>query len=796
MPSVDSLLVKIDASTELLRRELKKGDASVRDFANKTDRHLDRFEKRFQRIGRSAGRALSGLGVALGAGGIAVGLQNAARRAIDFERSLSRVVGLVGTSREEVAAFRAEVGRLGRSTGRGPQELADAFFFVQSAGIEGAAAIDVLERSAKAASAGLGSTATVADAVTSAINAYGAANLSASEATDILVATVREGKAGAETIATALGRVIPIASEMGVEFEEVGATIAALTRVGASAEEASTALAAALQSMLTPGTKAETTLRRFELSVSDVRRSIKERGLLDTLLELKETFGDNETAMAEVFSNARALRGILGLVGNNAEEVREVFRELGFATGALDKAYAAWAETIDGRLSIAMTNFEEQSIRLGSIVLPALATSLEKVVDLFSGMAEASRDAGAAIVEVGEVSLEGLFQQLKNINRELETLEQNQYGPISSTINRLLGGSGEFETAGGSREELEARRETVIRLIQELQRLQKEEASRARQLEIQSQLTPFTDEDRQRLNDLVNQSITQEPVRVLAEIDFDSKAADRLRERWKDLFERNEATIGLREQLRDIEIETLRAEGKMEEAIRASAARRIEGIREAAKETDVSAAEIEQAIANIGIQTEASVAQFRNLKKEGSEFATAFAAAFESRGMQALLDGDIHDAMRGFLDDIVELIFRLTVLKPLTEQIEGFLEGIGTGSSGGGNSLAQQPSGGGVIGSILGGIFGRRQSGGPVSKNRPYVIGEAGPEVFVPNVAGRIVTASRRQGAAASAPIVIEQSFDVQAGLPPQWEGQLAAVAQLAATTAHDAITRQLSGRR
>ena len=106
-----------------------------------------------------------------------------------------------------------------------------------SAGFEGKEALDVLEASAKAAAAGLGETKQVADAVTSAVNAYGIENLSAARSTDILVATVREGKAEADSIAGALGQVLPAASELGVEFAELGGTIAALTRIGLGADQ-------------------------------------------------------------------------------------------------------------------------------------------------------------------------------------------------------------------------------------------------------------------------------------------------------------------------------------------------------------------------------------------------------------------------------------------------------------------------------------------------------------------------------------------------------------------------------
>jgi len=43
-------------------------------------------------------------------------------------------------------------------------------------------------------------------------------------------------------------------------------------------------------------------------------------------------------------------------------------------------------------------------------------------------------------------------------------------------------------------------------------------------------------------------------------------------------------------------------------------------------------------------------------------------------------------------------------------------------------------------GSFLGGIFGGgKANGGPVMRNRPYLVGEKGPEIFVPNSMGGIV---------------------------------------------------------
>ncbi|QWC56927.1 tail tape measure protein [Erythrobacter sp. 3-20A1M] len=57
---------------------------------------------------------------------------------------------------------------------------------------------------------------------------------------------------------------------------------------------------------------------------------------------------------------------------------------------------------------------------------------------------------------------------------------------------------------------------------------------------------------------------------------------------------------------------------------------------------------------------------------------------------------------------------------------------------------------GGILGSLLGGLLGLpgRATGGPVSPGSGYLVGERGPELFVPTSAGRVLPAAdRREGA-------------------------------------------------
>lgn len=75
----------------------------------------------------------------------------------------------------------------------------------------------------------------------------------------------------------------------------------------------------------------------------------------------------------------------------------------------------------------------------------------------------------------------------------------------------------------------------------------------------------------------------------------------------------------------------------------------------------------------------------------------------------------------------------------VVDQIAGRAVDSLFGAGGGGASAGTLASVGSLVGSLLG--LPGRATGGPVSPGRGYVVGERGPELFVPTSAGRIETA-------------------------------------------------------
>ena len=289
--------------------QLKKGMTDAQ-------RSMDQAGQKMSKVGKSMTMKLTmplvGMGVA------------AAKMASDFEFSMTQIETLVGRSASEVETLKGAVLGLSGETGRAPKELADAMFFITSAGLDAASATAALEMSAKAAAVGLGDTSVVADAVTNAMNGYGMAADGAAFATDVLAKTVEQGKASAADLAPQFGKLIPMAAELGISFDQVGGGLAFLTRSSGDAAMSATQLGGIMKSIIKPSQTARKTLDEIGFSLTDFRAAASE-DLLGALQELRQNLEDNGKEMSDVIEDSQALVGAFAFTGAATDQAREVF---------------------------------------------------------------------------------------------------------------------------------------------------------------------------------------------------------------------------------------------------------------------------------------------------------------------------------------------------------------------------------------------------------------------------------------------------------------------------------------
>ena len=363
------LRVKITGDSSKLNAALASASSKLKGFGSK-----------MQSVGKSMSTSLTLPIVAAGAA--------ATKMAFDFDKSMTSIQALVGVSAEEVTKMGDAAKKMAVDTGKGANEAAEAMFFITSAGLRGAKAMDVLEMSLKAAAVGLGETKTIADLSTSALNAYGEENLSASGATDILTAAVREGKLEASQLAGAMGGVIPIASNMGIGFDQVGAAMAAMSKTGTSASEGATQLNAILASLKKPTDGAVKALETMGMTTESVQSSLKEDGLLSTLEMLQQGLKQTGQDTTAIFPNIRALKGVLDLTGAGLEDNRKVFDALSKSMGATDKAFEATSKSASFKMTKGLNSMKSSLLEVGQVILVAIAPAVEKLGNFFTSLSE------------------------------------------------------------------------------------------------------------------------------------------------------------------------------------------------------------------------------------------------------------------------------------------------------------------------------------------------------------------------------------------------------------------------
>lgn len=378
------------------RRQLREGEEAAEGSAQRMGESLGGGVEKAMAPGITrVGQSLADLGGGMMRTGakmtmltaplLAAGI-GAVKVAADFDTSMTKIETLVGLSRTEVDGLRDSVRQLAGRTAAAPGELADALFFATSAGLESAAALQVVEAAAKGSAMGLGDTATIVDLSTSAMNAYGAEVLSATQATDALAMAVRLGKLEPAELAGAMGSVLPVASAMGVRFDEVGAAMAAMSRTGTNASEAATQLRSIMATLLSPSAGARDALADVGLSVEGVQRSLRDDGLLATLEMLVASLGGNVTATEAVFGNIRALSGVMDMLGGNVADTRMIFDEMTRSAGMVDAGFDRVSETAGFKMKQAWASLQEQLVQVGLILMPVvskLADGLSTVVGLF-----------------------------------------------------------------------------------------------------------------------------------------------------------------------------------------------------------------------------------------------------------------------------------------------------------------------------------------------------------------------------------------------------------------------------
>ena len=327
--------------------------------------------------GKLAGVA-KGVGAAFAAAGAAIvaGLVASVKKADEFNKEFANVSTLVDTSAVNMGKMQAQLlgldSRLGSAT-----ELTNGLYQAISASVDPAKAVEFVGEAAKFAKAALIDTNTAVDVITTGLNAYGLEAEKATQISDQLFAVVKLGKTNGAELSSVIGQIIPMAANLGVGFDELGASIAIETRQGVSAAESTTQLGSIMTAMMKPSEDLKAALTR--LGYESGEAAIKALGFKGTIEALNDSTGGSKEKLAGMFNNVRALKGVMALTGKGAADFSSVLDEIKNSAGATDVAFGKQQLTFE----TLRNTMDKAVIQIGNSFLPMVYGAVKSVNSFF-----------------------------------------------------------------------------------------------------------------------------------------------------------------------------------------------------------------------------------------------------------------------------------------------------------------------------------------------------------------------------------------------------------------------------
>lgn len=409
-------------------------DASqaIEAFGKLKDRTTD-LEKGFNKIGKAFSNfgslATKSLTVPIVASTTAMGL--ASKKAIEFDNGMREVLTLLPElGNESFEKLKNQALSFSKDIGKAPEETVKALYQALSAGIPRENVFEFLKTAGEASIAGVSDLRTSVDGLTSVTNAYGSEILNAQKASDIMFQTVKLGKTDFTQLSNNLYNVIPIASAIGVQFEDIGAAIAAMTAQGVPTSVATTQMKQALSDLNKEGS---VTYEAFkQISGESFKDFIAGGGNLQEALQMMSDYAEKTgKEVTSMFSSVDAGNAVLALSGKNASKFKDYLDQVRNSVGATSEAFKKIDDGAARQFERLKAELSALVIELGNNALPLIN---ESFIPLF-------RDTLVPIIDDAIKTISSLIKAFNNLPAPLQATTVGIIG-ITAGLGPALQGIG------------------------------------------------------------------------------------------------------------------------------------------------------------------------------------------------------------------------------------------------------------------------------------------------------------------------------------------------------------------
>lgn len=361
---VGSIFVKTDDADKSIDGIQKKTSSLATNIGNK----MQTAGKKIEGVGKALAPISAIAGATLGA---------SVKSASDFTDAMAKVSTLVDTSKVSVDDLSKVFLDLSNASGKSATELAEAGYQALSASVPVEKLGQFTKTATDLAKVGFTDTSTAVDVLTTAINAYSMETEDAESIATKLVKTQNLGKTTVNELASSMGKIIPTASAMNVDIDNLTAGYVSLTKQGIATAEATTYMNSMLNELGDSGTDVGGILKE-ETGKSFQECMESGMSLGDVLGVLKKHADDNGTAFNELWGSAEAGKASLAILNGGVDEFNGTVSTMKENTNELSEGLDK-LNTPSAKVRKSLNQIKNSGIQLGTAFLTAVAPVLDKV---------------------------------------------------------------------------------------------------------------------------------------------------------------------------------------------------------------------------------------------------------------------------------------------------------------------------------------------------------------------------------------------------------------------------------
>ena len=406
---LETMMVRLDGDNSGLDRMTRDAERDITTFGQRMEAIAFSAEKKFAKVGKNLTRYLTLPLAGVGAAGV--------KAFADFDDAMTQSTAIMGNVSKKVRAeMEATALEIAGRTTTAPVDLAKAYYFLASAGLNATESMQLLGTMQEFATAGAFDMATATDLLTDALTALGMKTSQMQELSDALVLAGVQSNASVQQFSEALTNdAAGTMKEFGQELSTTMAVLDAYASKGKKGAEAGSLLGRAARLLTQAYRDNGEVFQKYGIEVVD-QATGEYRDMINIIVDMENAFRDltgpqRDAALEQLGFAALAQKSITPLIGMS-DAMKRWKKEQESATGYTKDVAGKQLKSFTSEMKLLYNQATIAAIEIGKILVPMLTSlgkTVKSVIDWWKSLSDTTKEwlvyAGLAAAALGPIAL-------------------------------------------------------------------------------------------------------------------------------------------------------------------------------------------------------------------------------------------------------------------------------------------------------------------------------------------------------------------------------------------------------